>query len=105
MHYKVRIYYLLIFIILTASCKGINDDVPKTLFTLIDPDKSNVDFVNRLDYLEEFNIYRYRNFYNGGGVALGDINQDGLMDIYFASNMHGNRLYLNKDNFEFEDIT
>ncbi len=105
MHKKVRIYYLLIFLILTAGCQSINNDVPETLFTLIDPDRSNVDFVNRLDYLEEFNIYRYRNFYNGGGVALGDINQDGLMDIYFASNMHGNRLYLNNDNFEFEDIT
>ena len=75
------------------------------LFESILPNHSNVDYVNFLDYKEEFNIYRYRNFYNGGGVGLSDINNDGLIDIYFTSNMHINKLYLNKGNFVFEDIT
>ncbi|MFP4091569.1 MAG: VCBS repeat-containing protein, partial [Cyclobacteriaceae bacterium] len=52
-----------------------------------------------------FNILNYRNFYNGGGVAIGDINRDGLPDFYFTANMQPNRLYLNKGNWQFEDIT
>ena len=60
---------------------------------------TGADFVNHLDYVEQlkkkFNIYTYRNFYNGGGVALGDVNRDGLMDIFLTSNMGPNVLYLN----------
>jgi enediyne biosynthesis protein E4 len=77
----------------------------KTLFQLLDSEDTNIDFVNQLDFKGKFNIYTYRNFYNGGGVGLADINNDGLLDIYFISNMEKNRLYLNKGNFEFEDIT
>ncbi len=92
--------------ILFFSCQNKNSEKKGDyLFESIEQDDSNVDFVNRLDYKEEFNIYRYRNFYNGGGVGLGDINNDGLIDIYFNSNMHSNKLYLNKGDFKFEDIT
>src|SRR5512135_2261524 len=79
------------------------------LFTLLPASVTHADFVNHLDYEKQlktkFNIYTYRNFYNGGGVALGDINNDGLLDIFMASNMSTNVLYLNKGNFEFEDIS
>ncbi len=75
------------------------------LFTLLEAGQTGVDFANTLTFDEDFNIYRYRNFYNGGGVAIGDINNDGLEDIYFSANMGDNRLYLNKGNFQFEDIT
>lgn len=67
--------------------------------------ESGIDFVNQLSFDSDFNIYTYRNFYNGGGVALGDVNNDGLLDVYFTANMSGNKLYLNKGNFQFEDIT
>jgi len=75
------------------------------LFNLVDENESGIDFSNSLEYDRDFNIYTYRNFYNGGGVAIGDINNDGLSDIYLTANMKPNKLYLNKGNFQFEDIT
>jgi hypothetical protein len=77
----------------------------QTLFVLRDKAEIGIDFSNDLSYTQDFNVYKYRNFYNGGGVAIGDINNDGLADIYFTSNQGPNRLYLNKGNWEFEDIT
>lgn len=75
------------------------------LFVLTDSQKTGINFINHLHFDESFNIYTYRNFYNGGGVAIADINNDSLMDIYFTSNMDKNRLFLNKGNWIFEDIT
>ena len=79
------------------------------LFILMPSSKTHADFINNLEYEKQlknkFNIYTFRNFYNGAGVALGDINNDGLIDIFMASNMGTNKLYLNKGNFEFEDIS
>ncbi|NSW93334.1 MAG: VCBS repeat-containing protein [Bacteroidales bacterium] len=77
----------------------------KQLFTLLDQNHTKIDFINNVVYTEEFNTYTYRNFYNGAGVGIGDFNNDGLPDIYFCANQEGNRLYLNKGNFVFEDIT
>ena len=78
---------------------------PAQLFHLIEPGKSGIDFVNEVADGETFNILTYRNFYNGGGVAIGDINNDSLPDLYFTANQKKNRLYLNKGNLVFEDIT
>ena len=79
------------------------------LFTLLPASKTHADFINHLDYetqlKNKFNIYTFRNFYNGAGVALGDVNNDELIDIFMMSNMETNVLYLNKGNFEFEDIS
>jgi enediyne biosynthesis protein E4 len=98
----LKTYHLLIFLLLfIVSCS--NDKA--TLFTLTDPDQTGIHFSNDLEYTEEFNTYTYRNFYNGGGVALGDINNDGLIDIFFTGNMRDNALYINKGNWVFEDIT
>ena len=75
------------------------------LFTLLDSSETGITFVNKVKNQKNFNIFKYRNLYNGGGVALGDINNDGLADIYLTGNMVANKLYLNKGNFVFEDIS
>ena len=74
-------------------------------FEKLTPSVTGIDFVNSVENREDFNIFSYRNFYNGGGVAIGDINNDGLPDIFFTANMGANKLYLNKGGLTFEDIT
>ncbi len=86
-----------------SSCSG-EKDIP-SLFEELSPEKTNIDFENNLSFNPDFNIYRYRNFYNGGGVALGDINNDGLLDIFFTANMGDNVIYLNKGDMQFEDVS
>lgn len=89
----------------TAEATNKVDSEKKTVFELQVNEKTGIDFENSLEYDNEFNVYRYRNYYNGGGVAIGDVNNDNLPDIYFTANQLKNRLYLNKGNFTFEDIT
>ncbi len=78
---------------------------PDTVFTEISPSYSNVDFRNDIEETKDQNILTYEYLYNGGGVAVGDLNNDGLPDIFFTGNMSPNKLYLNKGNFKFDDIT
>ncbi|MDW3649011.1 MAG: VCBS repeat-containing protein [Bacteroidia bacterium] len=87
-----------------SSCESGKEE-GKSLFTLMPADSTGVDFSNDVEYTPEFNMYTYRNFYNGGGVGMGDINNDGLADLFFCGNLKDNKLYLNKGNFEFEDIS
>ncbi|MFL5483496.1 MAG: VCBS repeat-containing protein [Gemmatimonadaceae bacterium] len=79
--------------------------VDGTLFTLLPSSYTGVNFENRLQDSPEFNVFTYRNFYNGGGVAVGDLNGDGLPEVMLTSNQHGGHLYLNKGNFRFQEIT
>ena len=97
-------YFLYIILILFFSCNRIGEN-DQILFELLSANKTGINFENSLTYSDDFNIYKYRNFYNGGGVGLGDVNNDGLLDIYLTANQLSNRLYINKGNFIFEDVT
>ncbi|MDX5479474.1 MAG: VCBS repeat-containing protein, partial [Cyclobacteriaceae bacterium] len=87
------------------SCKSEDKSPKDTLFEQIGSSYSGVTFRNDLEFDEKFNIFTYRNYYNGGGVALGDVNNDGLLDMYLTANMGENKLYLNEGNFKFRDVT
>ena len=96
-----RQYLPLLLILVTVACK--NTETENTLFTL--QQNTGINFNNRVvdDSLE--NSFYFRNYYNGGGVAIGDIDNDGLCEVLLTSNMEENKLYLNKGNMQFEDIT
>ena len=94
------------FLFIAFSCTSINKDSEEVpLFTLLPPNQTGINFTNTVTDSKEMSILNYHNFYNGGGVAIGDINGDGKPDIFFTSNQGENKLYLNKGNFQFEDIT
>ncbi len=96
-----KVLYFSLLTILFTSCKDGKSDV----FTKLSHTQTGIDFRNLLEETEELNVLNYSYFYNGGGVAIGDINNDGLQDILFTGNMVKNRLFLNKGDFKFEDIT
>ncbi|HMK19688.1 MAG TPA: VCBS repeat-containing protein [Chitinophagaceae bacterium] len=96
----VVIFCILLFAANFFSC---NEKKQLTLFTL--ENNTGINFINKVENTKDFNIFTYRNFYNGGGVAIGDINNDSLPDVFMTSNMGENKLYLNKGNFKFEDVS
>ncbi|GAA4279638.1 VCBS repeat-containing protein [Gaetbulibacter aestuarii] len=99
--------YIIAALFLLVSCNKdeSTSSEAKPQFELMNAEATGINFSNDLVSTDDFNVYKYRNFYNGGGVAIGDVNNDGLEDIYLTSNMNDNKLYLNKGNFKFEDIT
>ena len=80
---KINYFLNLIILILFFSCDRIGKN-DQFIFELLSPNQTRIDFENNLTYSDEFNIYTYRNFYNGGGVGLGDVNNDGLLEIQYC---------------------
>jgi len=104
MRYKVP--FVVFLLSLTFSCNLHEKKAAKSpLFQLMSSSQTGITFNNRVVDDDEFNVINYRHFYNGGGVAIGDVNNDGKPDIFFTSNQGENKLYLNKGNWKFEDIT
>ena len=91
-------------LVLLVCCQPTAEQTPP-LFEEIPSTTSGVSFSNDLVNTVDLNILNYLYFYNGGGIAVGDINNDSLVDVFFTGNLVPNRLYLNKGNFTFEDIT
>ena len=96
---------ILIILMITSFFSCVDKEKQGELFEKVDSKTTNVSFQNDVKPTEDLNILDYLYFYNGAGVAVGDINNDDLVDVFFTSNQGKNKLYLNKGNFRFEDIT
>lgn len=101
----MRYLILLFFVASLLNCQSTDSPSQDALFTKTLPETTHIQFTNSVVDDQDFNIFNYRNFYNGGGVAIGDVNNDGLSDVFLIANMGGNKLYLNKGNMQFEDVT
>ncbi len=97
--------YYLVFILIIAVFTSCVNETKYRLFSLLSSEETGISFNNSIVSTEAFNIFSYRNFYNGGGVAIADFNNDGLPEIYLISNMASNKLFLNKGDMKFDDIT
>src|ERR1700674_1665032 len=94
-----KLFYF-VFIVILISCQS-----RSPLFKQISSENSGIDFNNEIRENDSVNVLDFENVYNGGGVGIGDFNNDGLPDIYFTGNQVPNKLYLNKAIFKFEDFT
>ncbi|MDJ1472703.1 VCBS repeat-containing protein [Xanthocytophaga flava] len=101
----MNITQICVWILCLGGLLGCNSPQKNTLFTLLPSDHTGITFTNQIMESDTFNALRFEYIYNGGGVGVGDINNDGLQDIFFAGNMVSSKLYLNKGDFHFEDIT
>jgi hypothetical protein len=100
-------YYLLFSLLFLFGCQKSKESVEVSepqLFSLLSPEQTQVNFQNNIQEGLNTNVLMYEYFYNGGGVATGDLNGDGKEDMYFSSNMETNHLYINEGNLKFKEV-
>ncbi len=103
---KVFLFLHAVCLLLLLSCTQERPTIGvERLFTALPDNYTDLTFENKLVDEAQFNVYKYRNYYNGGGVAIGDLNNDGLPDVYMSANQESNKLFLNEGEFQFKDIT
>lgn len=101
-----RSAHILVALLLALTCtQCAHKTTTPALFDVLKSDRTGLEFANHLTSSDSFNLFRYMYFYNGAGVAAGDFNNDGLIDLYFASNQGDNSMFLNKGNLEFRNVT
>jgi hypothetical protein len=98
---SVFVISILLLLVFTSACS----DSKESYFELLEAEKTGLHFENTLEQTTEFSFFDYMYFYNGGGVAAGDFNNDGLVDLFFTSNMGENKLFLNLGDFKFKDVS
>jgi hypothetical protein len=101
---KTVVYFILLVVLLQA-CTSKPVAVEQPLFEVLEAKQTGLDFNNRLNPTDSFNMFKYMYFYNGAGVSAGDFNNDGLIDLFFCSNQGQNSLYLNKGKMHFDNVT
>lgn len=101
----IRVFFCMVITAMGLSCNNKKTDNEPVLFQVLDSKRTGIDFSNNLVYNKEFNLFKYIYFYNGSGVGAGDFNNDGLVDLFFGSNQSNNKLYLNKGQLRFADVT
>ncbi len=99
---RLTVYPFIILSMLLTACQDVSEDQSYLLRMRTD---TEINFTNQLIYTDSINPYTYRNFYNGSGVAIGDLDNDGLDDLFFTGNQVDNQLYQNRGNFQFKDVT
>src|ERR1700744_5529045 len=93
--YWKGIVYLTCTLLLNTGCNNSNPEKPTNpLFELLPASRTRIDFINNVADTKDFNVFKYRNFYNGGGVAIGDVDNDGKPDIFLVSNQGESKLYI-----------
>ncbi|MCX2678495.1 VCBS repeat-containing protein [Galbibacter sp. EGI 63066] len=98
---RILNFFIFSFCTIMVGCK----EKENTLFERLEPNQTGVSFINKVTETEQLNVMQYEYMYNGGGVGIGDFNGDGLADLYLTGNVVENKLYINKGNFKFEDVT
>src|SRR4051812_36622641 len=98
----IGIYCVLV--VLLGGCSG-KKKTEHPLFEALNSQRTGLNFSNNLTYSPQFNLFKYMYFYNGSGIGAGDFNNDGKIDLFFASNQGQNKLFLNQGNLKFKDVT
>jgi hypothetical protein len=95
--------FISLIVLLNFSCR--NSDNAPAVFEVLNSQQTGLNFSNKLTPTNQFNVFHYMYYYNGAGLAAGDFNNDGKIDVFFASNQQQDKLYLNEGNMQFKDIT